>query len=118
MKKQLFDMPFGTLFLARHISSVMFLALCSVLLAPRFPADAQQAKVRKIGWLGTRPASGPDSGSEVLRRELHALGWVEGKNIAFEHRYSEGKLERLPALADELVRLKVDVIYTATTPGV
>jgi len=95
------------------------LVLSALLFALYSVADAQQqAKVRKIGWLGTRPASGPDSGIEVLRRELHALGWVEGKNIAFEHRYSEGKLERLPALADELVRLKVDVIYTATTPGV
>ncbi len=47
-----------------------------------------------------------------MRRELRALGYVEGKNIAFEYRYSEGKLDRLPALADELVRLKVDVLVT------
>jgi len=80
-------------------------------------AAAQQAKVRKIGWLGTRSASGPNSATEVIRRELHALGWVEGKNIAFEHRYTEGKLERLPALAAELVRLKVDVILTNSTPA-
>jgi putative tryptophan/tyrosine transport system substrate-binding protein len=93
--------------------------LCALLFALGSPSQAQeQTKVRKIGWLGTRPASGPESGIEVLRRELHALGWVEGKNLAIEHRYSEGKLERLPALATELVRLKVDVIYTATTPGV
>jgi putative tryptophan/tyrosine transport system substrate-binding protein len=85
-----------------------FLAL--ILTTVHLAEAQQQAKVRKIGWLGTRPASGPDSGSEVLRRELHALGWVEGKNIVFEHRHSEGKLERLPTLADELVRLKVDVI--------
>jgi hypothetical protein len=57
----------------------------SLILAFVHPAEAQQqAKVRKIGWLGTRPASGPGSGIEALRRELHALGWVEGKNIAFE----------------------------------
>ena len=51
----------------------------------------------RIGWVISRPASGPDSGVEVIRRELHALGYVEGKNIAFEYRYTEGKLDRLPA---------------------
>jgi len=53
-----------------------------------------------------------------LRRELRALGYVEGKNIAFESRYAEDKLDRLPALADELVRLKVDVLVTASTNDV
>jgi len=97
---------------------ILGLALCSLLLAPCFSAKAQQpAKVRKIGSLGTRPASGPSSGSEVIRRELNALGWVEGKNIVFEPRYTEGKLDRLPALADDLVRFKVDVILTSTTPA-
>jgi putative ABC transport system substrate-binding protein len=82
--------------------------LCALLLALCIPAQAQQpAKVHKVGWLGTRPASGPDSGSEVIRRELYALGWIEGKNLTFESRYTEGKLDRLPALSDELVRLKV-----------
>ncbi|HSD82780.1 MAG TPA: ABC transporter substrate-binding protein, partial [Anaerolineae bacterium] len=94
------------------------LVLCAMLLALCVPADAQQqTTLRKIGWLATRPASGSDRGIEVLRRELRALGWVDGKNIAFEHRYSEGKLERLPALADELVRLKVDVLLTPGTPA-
>jgi len=97
---------------------VFRLALGAMLYALCVPAEAQQqAKVHKIGWLGNRPASGPGSGPEVIRRELRALGYVEGKNIAFEHRYTEGKLERLPALSDELVRLKVDVILTGTTPG-
>ena len=82
--------------------------LCALLLALSVPAEAQQpAKVHKVGWLGTGPASGPDAASEVIRRELVALGWVEGKNIAFEDRYTEGKLDRLPALSDDLVRLKV-----------
>lgn len=80
-------------------------------------AAAQQAKVRKIGWLGTRSASGQDSGSEVIRRELRELGYVEGKNLAFEYRYTEGKLDRLPALTDDLVRLNVDVILTYSTPA-
>ena len=54
---------------------------------------------------------------ELFRRELRALGYVEGKNIAFEYRYAENKLDRLPALADELVRLKVDVLVTPATPA-
>jgi putative ABC transport system substrate-binding protein len=74
-------------------------------------AGAQQpAKVAKIGWLGARSALAP--AREVFVRELGALGYVEGKNIAFEYRYAEGKLDRLPVLADELVRLNVDVLVT------
>ena len=62
------------------------------------------------------PVSAP-AGVELFLRELRALGYVEGKNIAFEYRYAENKLDRLPALADELVRLKVDVLLTpAPTP--
>ncbi|HEV8342189.1 MAG TPA: ABC transporter substrate-binding protein [Candidatus Binatia bacterium] len=75
----------------------------------------QQAKIPKIGWLGARSASAP--ACEVFARELRALGYVEGKNIAIEYRYAEGKLDRLPALADELVRLKVDVLVTPATPA-
>src|SRR5947209_6976394 len=72
----------------------------------------QQAKIPKIGFLGARPA--PASGQE-LWRELRQLGYVEGKNIAIEFRYADNKLDRLPALADELVRLKVDVLLTPGT---
>ena len=97
----------------RRIISVV---LATVLLATIFPAQAQQqAKVPKIGWLSTRPASGPGSGPELFRREFRKLGYVEGKNIAFEYRYAENKLDRLPALADELVRLKVDVLLATAT---
>jgi putative ABC transport system substrate-binding protein len=92
------------------------LALCAVLLALTFPTLAQQqAKVAKIGWLAIRPASA--GGQEVIRRMLREIGYVEGKNIAFEDRFSDDKLERLPALADELVRLKVDVLLTPSTPA-
>ena len=69
----------------------------------------QQAKVAKIGWLGIGSASSV-SRYEEFRRILRELGYVEGKNIAFEFRSADNKLDRLPALADELVRLKVDVI--------
>jgi putative ABC transport system substrate-binding protein len=86
----------------------MLFALCA-------SAQAQQpAKVPKIGWLGVRPA-GLGEGFELLRRELRALGYVEGKNIAFEYRSAHHKVDRLPGLADELIRLKVDVIVAAAT---
>jgi putative tryptophan/tyrosine transport system substrate-binding protein len=90
--------------------------LIGIALAPFHLAEAQQqAKVAKIGWLGVRSASGQAPGTEMFRREFRALGYVEGKNIAFEYRDAEGKPNRLPAVADELVRLKVDVIVTAST---
>jgi putative ABC transport system substrate-binding protein len=77
-------------------------------------AQAQQEAIRKIGWLGISPAS-QSGGFELTRRELRALGYVEGKNIAFEYRSADEKLDRLPDLADALVRLKVDVLLTAGT---
>jgi ABC-type uncharacterized transport system substrate-binding protein len=93
-------------------------ALSAMLFAPSVLAQAQQqAKVSKIGWLGFRSASDPAPGRELFERELRALGYVEGKNIAIEHRSAEGKLDRLPALADELVRLKVDLLVTSSTPA-
>jgi putative ABC transport system substrate-binding protein len=74
----------------------------------------QQSKIPKIGWLGVRP-SGPGDGYGLLRRELRALGYIDGENIAFEYRGAENKIDRLPALADELVRAKVDVLLAAAT---
>ena len=68
--------------LVKPISDLRFLlsGLCALLFVLNVPAAAQQqTKVRKIGWLGTRPASGPESGVGVIRRELRALGWVEGR---------------------------------------
>jgi putative tryptophan/tyrosine transport system substrate-binding protein len=75
----------------------------------------QQAKVAKIGWLGSGSSSGPGGNRVVFQQVLREIGYDEGKNIVFEHRFAEGKLDRLPALADELVRLKVDVILTSST---
>ena len=72
-------------------------------------AEAQQAKkVPRIGYLALRPsASSPD---EVFKQGLRDLGWIEGQNITIEYRWAAGNVDRLPALAEELVRLKVDVI--------
>ena len=95
-------------------TKLFWLALIVMLLAVWLTADAQQpAKVHKIGWLGTRLTSA--GGQEVIRRILRDLGYVEGKNIAFEYRFADNKVDRLPALADELLRLKVDVLVT---PGI
>jgi len=95
---------------------IICLALCATFLALNFPVEAQQqAKVPKIGFLGARPAADGVSGREQFQREFRKLGYVEGKNIAFESRNADGKLNRLPALADELVRLKVDVLFTPST---
>src|SRR5262245_31581031 len=84
-------------------------ALTMMLIALPFPAEAQQPKtVPRIGYLsGNSPAS-ESARTETLRQGLLELGYVEGKNIVIEWRYAEGKLDRLSALAADLVRLKVD----------
>ena len=78
-------------------------------------ARAQQSKVARIGalYIGTADA---ESFKKELREGLRELGYVEGQNIAFEFRSAEGKLDRLPELAAELVRLKVDVIVALYVP--
>src|SRR6266536_698438 len=96
---------------------IILLALCSLLLAPWSAADAQQAgKIFRIGFLDPSTASGSAGLVEVFRQELSKLGWIEGKNIAIEYRFAEQKPERLPELAADLVRLKVDLIVVSGTP--
>jgi ABC transporter substrate binding protein len=92
----------------RRILSVL---LATILLATIFPAEAQQpAKIPKIGFLGAGPSSRP--WHESFLREFRKLGYVDGKNATFIYRFADTNYDRLPALADELVRLKVDVIIT------
>ncbi len=87
-----------------------------VLLAVAVLADAQQAKkVVPIGWLAGGVGSSISGNREAFRKGLIALGYVEGKNIEILYRYGEGKFERLPDLAAELVRLKVAVMVTTGT---
>src|ERR1700752_3535968 len=77
-------------------------------------AEAQQPKkVSLIGYLSSFDAADESTRSEAIRLRLRELGYMEGQNIAIEYRYSEGKVDRLPELAAELVRLKVDVIVAA-----
>jgi putative ABC transport system substrate-binding protein len=78
--------------------------------------DAQQrGKVFRIGFLDNSTASGSAVLVEAFRQELRNLGWIEGKNITIEYRFAEQKNERLPELAANLVRLRVDLIVVAST---
>jgi putative ABC transport system substrate-binding protein len=87
------------------------LALSAMLFALCGSVDAQQAgKIPRIGFLDSSTASGSAVLVEAFRQELLKLGWIEGKNITIEYRFAEQKLERLPELAADLVRLKVDLI--------
>jgi putative tryptophan/tyrosine transport system substrate-binding protein len=91
-------------------------ALCAMLFALCSVAQAQQpAKVPQIGYLTGATPDGQSARIEPFRQGLRELGYAEGKNILIEYRYAEGKLDRLPALAAELLRLKVDVIVTGGT---
>jgi len=85
-----------------------------MLLALPFSVRAQQPKkVPLIGWLSNGDPATDSARVEAIRLALRELGYIEGQNIAFEYRYSEGKRDRLPQLTAELVRLKVDIILAA-----
>jgi putative ABC transport system substrate-binding protein len=88
------------------------------LLAAPLAAEAQLAgKVYRIGYLSSGSASSNPHVIEAFRQGLQELGWVEGQNIVIDYRWAEGRFDRLPDLAEELVRLKVDVIVASPTPG-
>jgi putative ABC transport system substrate-binding protein len=85
-----------------------------MLLALPFPARAQQPKkVPRIGYLSSQDPASESTRSEAIRLALRELGYIDGQNIAFEYRYTEGKQDRAPELVAELVRLKVDIIVVA-----
>ena len=91
--------------------------LVSLVLASVHPAQAQQPKkVQRIGYLSNSDPATESPRSEAIRRALSELGYIEGQNIAIEYRYAEGKVDRAPELAAELVRLKVDMIVVAGGP--
>jgi putative tryptophan/tyrosine transport system substrate-binding protein len=95
----------------RSIQNLRWLTLGTMLFALDVQAQAQQpGKVPRIGFLFPGSASTRSVFIEAFRQGLRDLGYIEGKNITVEYRYAEGKMERLPDLAAELVRLKVDVI--------
>ena len=89
-------------------------ALCAMLFALWLPAEAQQPKkVPRIGYLSTFDPATESARAEAIRLALRELGYIEGQNIAIEYRNAEGKTDRDPELAAELVRLKVDIIVVA-----
>src|SRR5574341_382571 len=93
---------------------ITVLTLCALLFALCKPVEAQQAKkVPRIGYLSNSDPARESTRSEAIRLALRKLGYIEGQNIAIEYRYAEGKIDRLPELAAELVRLKVDIIVVA-----
>jgi len=87
----------------------------AMLVAPLAASAQQAAKIARIGYLTPNLAASPNN-HEAFRQGLRDLGYVEGRNVMIEYRSAEGKLERLPALAAELVALKVDVIVAVSTP--
>jgi len=101
--------------MVKPISDLRFLisGLCALLFALCGSVDAQQTvKIPRIGYLGASFLSSAER-VKAFRQGLRELGYVEGKNIVIEYRYGEEKLDSEPALAAELVRLKVDIIVTA-----
>jgi putative tryptophan/tyrosine transport system substrate-binding protein len=99
---------------------ILLLALCSLLLALGFSAQAQEPKkVPRIGFVSgaSGDASNPGPQVEAFRQGMRDLGYVEGKNIRIEYRYIEGKSERIPSFVAELVQLKVDVLVVTNPPS-
>ena len=99
--------------------NVCLFAVCALLVVLRTTVDAQQSgQVFQVGYLDDSSAAGTAEVLEVFRHQMSQLGWLEGKNISFEYRFSEGKgLDQLAKLAAELVRLKVNVIVTSGDTG-
>jgi len=97
---------------AKRFAFLVALTVCAT------KADAQQTeKIRRIGFLDASTASGMAVLIDTFRQEMSKLGWIDGRNITIEFRFAEQKLERLPELAVELVRLKVDLIVVVSTPS-
>ena len=98
----------------RMSKKVMCVALLAMLFALCPSAEAQQPKkVPRIGYLSSSDPATESTRAEAIRLALRKLGYIEGQNIAIEYRYAEGKRDREPQLASELVRLKVDIIVVA-----
>src|SRR5437016_1791473 len=95
----------------KNISRLLLIGM--VVVTDAAIAEAQQTtKIPRIGFLSATSPSTVAARTEAFQQGLREFRYVEGKNIVIEYRYAEGKLDRLPALAAELVGLKVDVIIT------
>src|SRR5437867_3818945 len=96
-------------------AAVLSILVAVVLLAVAVIAEAQQPKkVPRIGYLSVAAPARESARSEAIRLALRDLGYIEGQNIAIEYRYAEGRVDRFPELAAELVHLKVDIIVVAS----
>ena len=95
-----------------------FIALVSGAIACPVVVRAQHSKVPRIGYLGVTSPSDRPRLLDAFRQRLRELGWVEGQNIVIDYRFAEGRLDQLPHLAADMVRLKVDVIVSLGTQGV
>ena len=101
---------------AAPIGTLGLMVVLTMLAVPMV-IDAQPAgDARRLGYLSNTSRGGSAHLLEAFRQGLRELGWVEGQNIVIEYRWAEGRSARLPGLADELVRLKVEVIVAAATP--
>jgi ABC-type uncharacterized transport system substrate-binding protein len=99
----------------RQTFHLVWIALAVAVLSA---AEAQQqAKIPRIGFLLDSPLSSNAARTDAFRQGLRELGYVEGKNILIEWRSADGKLDRIPAIASDLVRLKVDALVTAGPAG-
>src|SRR4030095_15132484 len=94
--------------------NLVCLTICAMLFAPSYSASAQRPKkVPRIGYLSAFDTARESTRTDAIRLGLRERGHIEGQNIATEYRVAEGKRERFPELATELVRLKVDIIVVA-----
>ena len=97
MRKQILDNSLNAVLSARGSCAAVLLALSSLLLAPCFPAEAQQPmKVPRIGYLSNVDPARESARAEAIRLALRELGYIEGQNIAIEYRYAEGKRRSVP----------------------
>ena len=97
------------------VKRLVWLVTLLLLAIGTFAEAQQREKVFRIGFLDPSTPSGMAVMVDAFRHELGKLGWIEGKNITIEYRFAEQKSERLPELAADLIRLKVDVIVGASS---
>src|SRR5499427_7601958 len=102
----------------RRLMWLAVMLALSLTLAPLVAGAQQAGKVPRIGFLGVSSPSDRPPLLDAFRQRLRELGWVEGQNIVIDYRYAEDRVDRLPDLAAELVRLKVDLIVSLGTQGV
>ena len=100
----------------RSIVGSLVTLVLSILTTQLLGAEPQPRQVPRIGYLAVGTVASHGSLLEAFKQGLHDLGWIEGQTIAIESRWVAGQMDRLPALAAELVRLPVDLIVTTSTP--